>query len=60
MSLASFKDELSEEVSSIFSTEFDVEVVETDYVPKPDDPKITFPNTDAQKQSCKLIETCVL
>ncbi|WP_425080378.1 adenylate/guanylate cyclase domain-containing protein [Ruegeria arenilitoris] len=60
MSLRTFRDEISEEVSSIFSSDFTVEVVETDFVPKPGDAKITFPNTDAKKLSCKLIETCVL
>lgn len=60
MSLASFRDEVTDEIASILASDFEVEVVETDFVPKPDDPKITFPNTDSGKQSCKLIETCIL
>jgi len=60
MSIDAFRDEVSEEVSAILSPKFDVEVIETNFVPKPDDPRITFPNTDYEKQSCKLIETCVL
>lgn len=60
MNIETFRDEIVAETASIFATEFDVEVVETDFVPQSDDPKITFPNTDTGKQCCKQIETCVL
>lgn len=60
MKLSELRDELDDEVSTIVSKEFSVGVTSTKYVPHSDDAAITFPNLDEKKQSCKLIDTCIL
>jgi adenylate cyclase len=60
MSLEDLRDELSEEVTAIFDRQFSISITETNTVPQPDDPAITFPNLDTQTQGAKLITTCVL
>lgn len=60
MSLNKLRDELNDEVATIMSTSFSVDVTATNYVPHSDDAAITFPNLDAKKQACKLIDTCIL
>jgi len=58
--LKEFKTQLVEEVGGIMSPSFDISVVSTDRVPHFGDPLITFPNLDSNKQSCKVVESCVL
>lgn len=60
MSLKDFKADLEVEVATILGSDFDVEITTTKTVPHSNDPKITFPNLDAKKQGCKLVDTCVL
>jgi adenylate cyclase len=60
MSIKNFKQDLEEEIGIILGVDFDVEVTATKTIPHSNDPKITFPNLDAKKQSCKLVDTCVL
>lgn len=60
MKLSDLRDELDDEVSTIMSDAFSVGVTSTNYVPHSDDTAITFPNLDEWKQSCKLIDTCIL
>jgi adenylate cyclase len=60
MSLKDLRDELSDEVSLIFDSQFEISITSTNTVPQPDDPAITFPNLDTQTQGAKLITTCVL
>ena len=60
MGLADFRDSLAEEIQEITSSDFTVEINETDTVPGVDDPVITYPNLVTKVQKCKLIETCVL
>lgn len=60
MSLNTFKHDISSEISEILSSGFEINVIETNSVPKSNDPAITFPNVENSKQTCKLIETCVL
>jgi adenylate cyclase len=60
MSLEDLRDELSDEVSLIFDSQFEISITATNTVPQPDDPAITFPNLDTQTQGAKLITTCVL
>lgn len=60
MKIGDLKDELNEEVSTIMSSAFSVSVTKTNTVPHSDDAAITFPNLDEYKQSCKLIDTCIL
>ena len=51
MSLNKLRDELNDEVATIMSTSFSVDVTATNYVPHSDDAAITFPNLDAKKQA---------
>jgi len=60
MKLADLRDSLDDEVSTILSSSFSIEVTDTTTVPHSSDPAITFPNLDAKRQCCKLIDTCVL
>lgn len=52
--------ELDAEVKTIVSSDFQIEVTETDYVPSFDDPNITYDNLDSNRKKCKLLESCVL
>ena len=60
MSIDVFKNEVSEEVERILSSNFTINVSTTKSVPHFGDSNITFPNLDDMSQSCKIIETCVL
>src|SRR5919112_505700 len=60
MELADLRDSLAEEIEQITSSDFTVEIAETDTVPGVDDAEITYPNLMTKVQKCKLIETCVL
>lgn len=60
VSLKDFKEDLDLEVRTILGSDFEVEITSTKTIPHSSDPKITFPNLDAKKQSCKLVDTCVL
>jgi adenylate cyclase len=60
MSRKELKDAISEEVAIILSSDFQIDVTETQTVPHSDDPAITFPNLDTRRQGAKLIDTCVL
>src|ERR671921_674873 len=60
MGLADFRDSLADEIQEITSSDFTVEITETDTVPGVDDPDITHPNLVTKVQKCKLIKTCVL
>lgn len=54
------RDAISEEVSIILASDFQIDVTETRTVPHSSDPAITFPNLDEKRQGTKLIDTCVL
>lgn len=58
--MSDLRDELSDEVGTILSNAFTINVTDTAVVPHSSDGAITFPNLDAKTQSCKLIDTCVL
>ncbi len=60
MSLSDLLNTLDEEISTIHSSDFEIEVVETNYVPNDNDSSLTFENFDTKKKKVKLIETCVL
>lgn len=60
MSLVDFLKELDESVKTVNSSDFDVEIVETDYVPSFSDSSITYDNHDTKKKKCKRLESCVL
>jgi class 3 adenylate cyclase len=60
MTIASFKDDIADEIAALLDAGFSVEVSKTNTVPHSNDPAITFPNLDTKVLKCKLIETCVL
>jgi adenylate cyclase len=58
--LFSFKDDVSEEVSTILAPNFTIDLTSTNTVPHSDDAAITFPNLDVGSQAVKVVETTVL
>ena len=52
--------EIEEEVKTISSSCFDIELSKTGVVPSLKDPDITFDDFDNYKKKCKVLETCVL
>jgi class 3 adenylate cyclase len=60
MNLNELRVSIEEEVEAILSSRFTINVSSTQHVPHSDDGAITFPNLDEMRQSCKVIETCVL
>ena len=60
MSIANVKDRAAEEIATILSSSFSVDVTKTSAVPHSADGAITFPNLDTATQRSKLIETAVL
>lgn len=55
-----FRADLTDEVSTILSATYSINVTATNSVPHSDDPAITFPNLDARSQGAKVVETAVL
>lgn len=55
-----FKKILDDEIELILSSDYEIVVTETQFVPTVDDPLITYPNLQTMQQKVKLIETCVL
>lgn len=60
MVLKDLRAEIDDEVSTLLSSDFAIEVTNTQYVPSAGDAAITFPDVTARSQGTKLIETCVL
>ena len=60
MNFTELKKDVTEEVSAILSSEFSIEVTNTQTVPHSSDGAITFPNLDNKSQGTKLIESTVL
>jgi class 3 adenylate cyclase len=60
MSLKDFFKEIDLEVGAVLSSDFQIEVTETDYVPSFDDPNITYDDLDNKLKKCKRLESCVL
>lgn len=60
MALEDFLKNLDDSVKVVTSSEFEVEIIETAYVPSFSDANITFDNLDTKKKKCKLLESCVL
>jgi adenylate cyclase len=60
MNLKELRVTIEDEVESILSSNFTINVTATQTVPHSDDGAITFPNLDEMRQSCKIVETCVL
>lgn len=59
-SIMDLKNLLDEEINLILSSDYEIVVSETVFVPTVDDPLITYPNLKTMQQKVKLIETCVL
>lgn len=60
MALEDFLKEIDEEVKTVNSSEFEVEIIETNFVPSFSDANITYDNLDTNKKKCKRLESCVL
>jgi class 3 adenylate cyclase len=60
MAITDILDSLDEEIKIIHDSDFEIEVIETRYVPNFDDSSLTFENFDTKKKKVKTIETCVL
>lgn len=60
MTIQEFLSDTDEEVAAIISSDFNIKVTRTEFVPSFDDPAITYDNLDEQEKRCKLLESCVL
>ena len=60
MTIETLLKELSSEIDVLLSSDFDIEVIETDRVPNIDDSDLTYDNFDRKIKKCKVIDTCVL
>jgi adenylate cyclase len=60
VALRDFLKALDNEVSTVLDSSFEIEIIETKFVPNFDDPNITFDNLDTKKKKCKRLESCVL
>ena len=60
MAIKDILEALDDEVSIIHSSDFDIEITETNYVPTDSDSNLTFENFDSKYKKVKTIETCVL
>ncbi|WP_175623991.1 adenylate/guanylate cyclase domain-containing protein [Pseudocolwellia agarivorans] len=60
MALKDFFKDLDNEVSTVLDSSFEIEIIDTKFVPNFDDPSITFDNLDTKKKKCKRLESCVL
>lgn len=60
MALKDFFETIDAEVKTTVSSDFDIEVTDTKFVPNFDDSYITFDNFDEKKKQCKRLESCVL
>jgi adenylate cyclase len=60
MGFKDFLEEIDNEVESIISSDFSVEITDTEYVPNVDDSGITYDNIDNKIKKCKRLESCVL
>jgi adenylate cyclase len=60
VTLKDFFKVLDNEVSTVLDSSFEIEIIDTKFVPNFDDPNITFDNLDTKKKKCKRLESCVL
>lgn len=60
MSISDLLNLLDEDTKVIHDSEFEIEVIETKFVPNDNDTSLTFENYDKKKKKVKTIETCVL
>lgn len=60
MALKDFLKDLDDSVKVVTSSDFEVEIIETEFVPSFSDASITYDNLDTKKKKCKRLESCVL
>jgi adenylate cyclase len=60
VALKDFLRDLDDSVKVVTSSDFEVEIIETNFVPSLSDTNITYDNLDTKKKKCKLLESCVL
>ncbi len=60
MALKDFLKGLDDSVKIVTSSDFEVEIIETEFVPSFSDVSITYDNLDTKKKKCKSLESCVL
>lgn len=60
MALKDFLKDLDDSVKVVTSSDFEVEIIETEFVPSFSDASITYDNLDTKKIKCKRLESCVL
>jgi len=60
VALKDFLKDLDDSVKVVTSSDFEVEIIETEFVPSFSDASITYDNLDTKKKKCKLLESCVL
>jgi class 3 adenylate cyclase len=60
VALKEFLKGLDDDVKVVSSSDFTVEIIETDFVPSFSDASITYDNLDTKKKKCKRLESCVL
>ena len=60
MDVVKLKQDIADEVTTILSSDFEIEVTNTASIPHSSDGSITFPNLDQKFQGTKLLETTVL
>jgi adenylate cyclase len=60
MNILALLQEINEEVNLTISSNFQIEVIETENVPSFDDSNITYYNPTTKTKKCKRLESCVL
>ena len=60
MALEDFLAELDEEVKAVNSSDFEIEIFETDFVPSFSDTNITYDNLDTKKKTAYGVRSCLL
>ncbi|MFW5871768.1 MAG: adenylate/guanylate cyclase domain-containing protein [bacterium] len=60
MSIEDLLLDLDKEIGEINDSEFDIEIIKTDYVPDEKDNNLTYENFEKKIKKVKLLETCVL
>jgi adenylate cyclase len=60
MNIEDLKKQIEDDVKTIYSTDFEVIIKDTDQVPYVDHPDLTFPDLKNKQVKCLRLETCVL
>jgi adenylate cyclase len=60
MSLKDFLIDIDNQVENVLSSDFQIQIIDTEYVPTFNDSDITYDNLDQKVKKCKRLESCVL